>query len=156
MDSIEQAVDKLKIAIQRLEQRPARDDLNGLNGYQYCVSKKPEVVAKYGALFSPQNIASLTAEQFQDFLPFKNNHHWGGLNMFGAGKKICADMKLLRDALTILVAEDDPIEKRLNKLRPDGKPPMIPLLGRAVLTPGLCTRTTLPSAGLARLKLPCV
>ncbi|MFC1531515.1 endonuclease NucS domain-containing protein, partial [Gemmatimonadota bacterium] len=92
-----------------------------------------EVLARYQPLFSPENLTSLTAEDFRGFLNFKNNHHWIGLDRLGPA--ICKDMQKLRKALAILQDESRTVDKRLNGLVPRGEPNLVPRLGRAVLTP---------------------
>jgi Endonuclease NucS len=122
-EALKSAIDRLKSVLQRKQQELGEEP--GL---------KQQVLARFQPVFSPQNIASLTDQDFRDFLSFKNNRHWP-LNKHGHDKAMCADMDLLRHALTILVADgEEPIEKRLNQLLPNGKPPMVPHLGRAVLT----------------------
>jgi hypothetical protein len=104
-------------------------------GLKHCQESKGLVLGRFQPLFSPQNIASLAEQDFTDFLSYKHNLHWRNLNMYGHDKVMCEDMSLLRHALAILVADGEgPIEKRLNELLPRGKPPMVPYLGRAVLT----------------------
>src|SRR5208283_840697 len=104
-------------------------------GLNRCQESKRLVLDRFQRVFSPQNIASLTEQDFTDFLSFKHNRHWRSLNMYGHDKAMCEDMTLLRHALAILVADGEgPIEKRLNQILPHGKP-MVPYLGRAVLTP---------------------
>jgi hypothetical protein len=124
--ALKSAIDRLKSAMQRKQQEPGFKDIVGI---------KQQVLDRFQPVFSPKNIASLTEPDFRDFFPFKNNHHYNRLAMFGHDKVMCADMGLLRHALAILVADgEEPIEKRLNQLLPNGKPPMVPYLGRAVLT----------------------
>lgn len=96
------------------------------------VGVKTEVLARFQPVFSPENIPTLTEQEFKDFLLPKNNKHWDGLQR--QGPRMCADMKALRRALSILVDENRPIEQRLDQIRPKGKTPMVPSLGRAVLT----------------------
>ncbi len=49
---------------------------------------------------------------------------------------MCAKMALLQEGLSILLGNqgDGPIEARLDKLRPQGKEPKVPGLGRAPIT----------------------
>jgi len=92
---------------------------------------KAVVLARFQPMFSPEGIASLKPEEFRDFLV--NNGHWSGLAR-GTYKKVSSNMGLLRDGLKLLLNDDEPVEKRLNRLRPRGKEPMVPGLGRAVLS----------------------
>jgi hypothetical protein len=94
-----------------------------------------EVITEYGELFNPKNIDNLTAEDFKSFLLFKNNRHWS--NIFRYGNLVTRDMARLREAIRILVDENQKLEKRLNVLFPlnKHKPKYIPGLGKAVATP---------------------
>ena len=92
-----------------------------------------EVIAKYGELFNPTRIDSLTADDFKSFLLFKNNRHWHGIYRYG--NLVTRDMARLREAMRILVDESQPLEKRLNVLFPPNKPNYIKGLGKAVATP---------------------
>jgi len=92
-----------------------------------------EMIRRYGQLFSPEYIPNLSAEEFTSFLAFKNNRHWMGINRQSG--LLTRDMKRLRDSLSILVDEDQPIQERLEKLFPQGQPGFIKGLGRAVATP---------------------
>ncbi|MGC9947172.1 MAG: endonuclease NucS domain-containing protein [Bryobacteraceae bacterium] len=99
---------------------------------------KAEVVGKYGEIFSPQHIPTLTQDEFRSFLLFKNNRHWDNLQR--QGPQMTADMPALRRALTILVDESRPVRQRLDQLRPHGGEPMVKFLGRAVITAILLVR----------------
>jgi hypothetical protein len=93
---------------------------------------KAEVLARFQPMLSPERIPSLKPEEFRDFLV--NNGHWSGLAR-GTYKKASSNIGLLRDGLKLLLNEDEPVEKRLNRLRPPhGKQPLVPGLGRAVLS----------------------
>lgn len=95
------------------------------------INFKGEVISQFQPIFSPEYISAITEEEFKSFLLYKNNHHWTGLHRMGG--IITADMDLLRDALTILVDEGQPIKDRLNKIVPKSGA-MVPRLGRAVIT----------------------
>jgi Holliday junction resolvase-like predicted endonuclease len=97
---------------------------------QDILKAKDEVLARYGRVFSPQNIKNMSAEDFLSFLSFKNNHHWEGLHR--RGPDIVKDIKKLRSALAVLVDEARPIVQRMDRVL-DG-PDRVPYLGRAVLT----------------------
>lgn len=92
-----------------------------------------EVIAKYGELFNPKNLNNLTAEDFKSFLLFKNNHHWSGI--FRTENLVTIDMARLREAITILLHESQPLEKRLDVLFPPNKPNYIKGMGKAIATP---------------------
>ena len=104
------------------------------NEMQSIVEAREEVQAHYQNVFSQQGIENLTSSQFRDFLIFKNNHHWTGLQRLGP--QITSDMAALREALLELIDEEVPIAKRMNSLLPEGKA-RVHKLGKAVLTPVL-------------------
>lgn len=87
---------------------------------------------RYHKLFSPANLATLTQENFKNFLVFKNNRHWNGINRQPG---IYADMERLRACLGILLDESIPIASRLDAILPKSGEPFIKGLSRAVLTP---------------------
>lgn len=118
------AVGKLRGALARTERTNPQ--------YNEIVAAQPEVLARYQALFSPDGISSLTAEEFRSFLLFRNNRHWW-FPLFNVSKTL-ADMELLRNALLILVDEERPIEERLDQLLPPTGKPMVPYLNRAIIT----------------------
>jgi len=97
----------------------------------FTLSAKEEVLYRYQPIFLPENVDSITKEDFKSFLLFKNNRHWYGLHRQGGF--ITSDMDLLRKALSILVDETIPIQERLNQILPNSGP-MVPHLGRAVIT----------------------
>lgn len=97
------------------------------------VTARDEVLPRYQAVFSSGNLASLSEEEFRQFLQFRNNRHWVALQRMGPA--ICADMDRLRKALAILLDESRPIESRLDELVPDRGHAFVPRLGKAVLTP---------------------
>jgi hypothetical protein len=75
-----------------------------------------KVIARYGELFNPKKIDSLTSEDFKSFLLFKNNRHWSGI--FRTENLVTSDMARLRDAIKVLLDESQPLEKRLDILFP--------------------------------------
>lgn len=92
-----------------------------------------EVIANYGELFNPDNIDSLTSEDFKSFLLFENNRHWKGISR--TENLITIDMARLREALKILLNESQPLEERLDVLFPQNKPNYIKGMGKAIATP---------------------
>lgn len=96
-------------------------------------SSRDLVLARFQPIFSVEHIPQLTTEEFLSFLVAKNNHHWSGLHR--KGPQITSDMKLLRKALSILLDENQSIEKRLDTLRPFKKLSMVRNFGRAFITP---------------------
>jgi len=97
-----------------------------------AVEAQDEILARYQPVFSPEGIAQLTVEEFRDFLMFRNNRHWSGLQRMGP--RVTEDMGALRKALTELLNEDLPVDRRLDRLLPDGKA-RVKKLGKAILTP---------------------
>lgn len=81
--------------------------------YKDIVEPRDSVFARFQPLFSPEHVKQITTEEFHDFLLFKNNLHWTGLQRLGP--RICADIKKLRKGLGILVEETEPIAERLDK-----------------------------------------
>ena len=69
----------------------------GLAEYGDIVPKQQQVLARYQPVFAPDNIPSLTEEEFGGFLRFENNRHWW-FPPFHV-PSICQDMALLRGAL---------------------------------------------------------
>jgi len=108
-----------------------------VRGDERRLAEDQELIAKYGSLFHPSNLDSLTREQFKSFLSFKNNKHWQGIHR--QGNLITRDMDRLRSALKILLDENEPIKERLDKLFPRGQPGYIKGLGKAVATAILIT-----------------
>src|SRR5258708_36192113 len=89
-----------------------------------------EVIARYGELFNPNTNDNLTAEDFKSFLLFKNNCH--GKGIFRTVNLLTSDGARLREAITILLDDSQPLEKRHNVLfRPD-KPHYIKDIGKAI------------------------
>lgn len=71
-------------------------------------NEEDEVIEKYGSMFSPNKLDSLTKEDFKSFLLIKNNKHWEGIHR--QGNMITQDMGKLKKALKILLNEELPIE----------------------------------------------
>jgi len=93
---------------------------------------KEDVLARYQPTFAPQGIDQLTREDFRDFLMFRNNRHWSGLQRLGP--RITSDIDALKEALRELIDEKIPVAERLDRLLPNGKA-RVRNLGKAVLTP---------------------
>jgi len=96
-------------------------------------NEEDEVIDKYGSMFNPNKLDSLTKEDFKSFLLIKNNKHWEGIHR--QGNMITQDMGKLKKALKILLNEEVPIEERLNILIPKNKANYIKGLHRSVVTP---------------------
>lgn len=90
------------------------------------------VLARYAPMFTPARIPSISVEEFREFLMFRNNRHWSGLQRLGPA--ITADVEALRSALLELIDESTPVSRRLDSLIPGGKA-RVRKLGKAVLTP---------------------
>lgn len=97
------------------------------------LSSRAGVLDRYGSLFKPPNLDSLTADQFKGFLRFENNHHWKGIHRQQAS--ITADMERLKATIRVALDESEPIEKRLDRIIGVNSPEAIRGLGPAVLTP---------------------
>lgn len=96
------------------------------------VEARDEVLARYQPIFTPEAIPDLNEETFREFLMYRNNRHWSGLQRLGP--RITEDMDGLREALLELIDESVPIAERMNRLLPGGKA-RVHKLGKAVLTP---------------------
>jgi len=96
------------------------------------VEAQQQVLARYQPVFTPEGVRLLTAEEFRDFLMFRNNLHWSRLQRLGP--YITADMHGLREALLELLDEEIPVLQRLDRLLPDGRG-RVRKLHKAVLTP---------------------
>lgn len=77
------------------------------------VDPKDAVLARFQAVFSAENITSISEEEFRSFLLLENNRHWSGLQRHGP--RMCSDMDKLRNALATLLDENKPIAKRLDE-----------------------------------------
>ncbi len=119
-----------EVAISRL-----KDVFNGRssnNELSDFIAARDEVITKYQLLFTSSNIPNIQADDFREFLIFRNNKHWSGLQRMGP--QTTADMPALRDALITLIDNDIPMEQRIDQLLPGGKA-VVHKLGKAILTP---------------------
>lgn len=96
------------------------------------IEARDEVIGRYQPLFTREGIAGLTPEEFREFLMFRNNRHWSGLQRLGP--RVTEDMEALRVALSELLNEQIPVDQRLDRLLPGGKA-RVKKLGKAILTP---------------------
>lgn len=101
--------------------------------FQELIGWQQETLDRYQPIFSPENIPSLSEEDFRSFLLFKNNHHWQHIHRQSG--MVTADMGNLRKALGILVDESRDLRDRLDVLLPKRGGPMVKGLNRAVITP---------------------
>ena len=74
---------------------------------------KQEVLAEYQLRFAFDRLDALTAEDFRNFLLFRNNRHWDSIHRQGG--RMTTDMPKLRDALRLLLDEDLDVTTRLNQ-----------------------------------------
>ena len=81
--------------------------------YDEIVGFRDEVLARYHPIFSSDHIPILTKEEFTSFLYSENNHHWSGL--YRKGLSAAEDMDTLRQALAVLLDEEQPIRERFPK-----------------------------------------
>jgi len=128
---ISQAVESLQKVLADLRAKPASSKPEDWNLDQ-LVAAKAAVIPHYGAMFSPANIGKLSRETVLEFLQFKNNRHWKGLER--SGPQFTKNMNRLREAIALLVDESEPLRSRLERLRPREGRAMVPFLGPAVIT----------------------
>jgi len=107
--------------------KTAYTSLKNSKTYEGIVITRDEVLERYQPLFSKEHIPDITEEEFRSFLIFENNKHWSGMHRHGP--KMCADMKLLREALLLLSDESQLIEERIEKAIS-----MVRGMGKAVAT----------------------
>ena len=74
------------------------------------VAKREGVLGRFGPLF--RDPTSLTKQDYLEFLSFKHNHHWTGLERLG--RPAADNMDNLRDAITRLVDESLPLPERFD------------------------------------------
>jgi len=114
MTEFNKALERLRSILARARQRP---------DFAEKLRDRDEVFARYQPVFNPENIPNLTEEDFRSFLYFENNKHWTGLNR-QAGR-LTANMDALRQALAVLLDEEQPLAHRfdeaLNRVRGLGK-----------------------------------
>ena len=94
---------------------------------------RESVLSRFGRMFDPVNVDTMSADDFKSFLRFENNKHWKSIHRQQAS--ITADMPALRNALRLLLDESQPIGERLDRLiRPEAAN-LIRGLDQAVITP---------------------
>jgi len=126
---------RLSYAVIRLSDELETQKANPHPDFTNITSNKFTVLARYQPIFDPTKVKNISKETFLSFLLYKNNHHWDSLHR--VGKYMTEDMELLREALSILLDEQQPISDRLNQIRPErtwGKNSMVSHLGTPVLT----------------------
>jgi hypothetical protein len=124
------ASETMKSAITRL--RAALTKVGEDKQVAGIMAARDRVVARYKEVFAPSRLPLLTEDEFKAFLLFENNQHWTGLAR--RGYSLCANMPRLRETLTILLDEDQPIQDRLERLVPRAAPRFLQKFGRALMT----------------------
>jgi hypothetical protein len=81
--------------------------------YQGLVEPREAVLARFQPVFSLEYIPQITSKDFQSFLLFRNNCHWQSLHR--QGSRMCSDMPRLREALQVLLDENNPLPDRFNR-----------------------------------------
>ena len=94
--------------------------------------ERDEVLAKYSEVFKLENIDNLTNETFREFLNYKYNKHWNGLNQTGG--HLVKDMDKLKSALKILLDESQSLSNRIKRLRDRKSEDYVSNFGRAIYT----------------------
>ena len=114
MAEFNEAVERLRSILARARQRP---------DFAANLQARDEVLARYQPIFTPARLPDLTEEDFRSFLYFENNKHWTGL--YRQAGRLTADMDALRQALTVLLDEGQPLAHRfddaLSRIRGLGK-----------------------------------
>lgn len=93
-----------------------RHGISVLEESSYLVSiqeGRDRVYARYGRSFSPEQLPTLTAEEYRSFLLFENNRHWTDMQRYGS--RTTRDMEALRRALSVLVDENRPLPERYDE-----------------------------------------
>lgn len=72
---------------------------------------KDSALEQYRPLFQPEEIGSLTEQEFREFLLYENNRHWTGLHRKRA--MMTDDMEQLRGGLQTLVDEEQDLAPRV-------------------------------------------
>src|SRR5436309_2286327 len=80
--------------------------------YQQIVEPRDQILARFQPVFSIAHVLSISADEFKSFLLLENNHHWSGLHR--QGTRMCSDMAKLRQGLSTLLAEDQPLAPRMD------------------------------------------
>ena len=100
----EQALGKLRGFLSQAQSR---------QGFQDITSNRESVLARYQPAFQFDTIQSLPEETFRSFLYLENNHHWSGL--YRKALRLCKNMSVLRNTLTVLLNPALPLAERWNK-----------------------------------------
>ncbi|MCL9815279.1 hypothetical protein [Natranaeroarchaeum aerophilus] len=93
---------------------------------------KDSVLDEYQSLFQPDEIRSITEQEFKEFLLYENNHHWTGLHR--RRSMMTEDMERLRDGLEALVDEEQDLASRVQTTKE-----MVDGMGKATISAVLVT-----------------
>jgi hypothetical protein len=96
------------------------------------IDARDEVLPRYQPVFTPDHIASLTAIEFNGFLQFDNNLHW--TNLTRKTSHVCDDLPKLKEALSLLLDEGQPLAGRIDRLLLKTKSKFIKGFGKALAT----------------------
>lgn len=95
------------------ELRQVLSDWKKTPSYRKVVGYQEGVLARFGPVFSREHVGHITEQELQPFLLDKNNRHWNGLHRQGG--KMCANMRDLRESLSLLIDQSQPLAGRLDK-----------------------------------------
>ena len=102
-----------------------------MNAHPGEVQAKAAAIDRFGKYFAPDNLKNISDQGVKQFLTYRANRHWMGINRH----PIYKDMDRLRNALALLLDQSKPIIDRLDRLINKSDPINIKGLNRAVLTP---------------------
>ncbi|WP_237228815.1 HNH endonuclease [Rubinisphaera sp. JC750] len=86
--------------------------------YKSILEARESVLNRFQPAFTAESIGELSESTFRDFLDFKHNQHWTGLQR--PTSHTCDDMPKLRKSLSLLVDHSSPLEARLDALLSGG------------------------------------
>jgi hypothetical protein len=98
--NIDSAVERLRAAERDMKEDPPES-----------IEHKDAVLDEYRPLFQPEDIESLTEQEFKEFLLYENNRHWTGLHR--KRSMMTEDMEQLRDGLQTLIDEEQDLASRV-------------------------------------------
>lgn len=78
---------------------------------QKIAQARDRVLPRFQPVFSPGHVATIEADEVREFLAFRNNEHWSGMERLAP--RLCADIDTLRNALTLLIDEGQPLAGRM-------------------------------------------
>jgi hypothetical protein len=76
-------------------------------------NEQAEVLGRFQPIFSPETISQIKEDEFLSFLYFENNKHW--YSLYRQRNYLTADLNVLRNALVILLDENQEVGLRLEK-----------------------------------------